>query len=135
MAAMPALAAKPAAHTMTKSDLPANFAVGNGKPPLALNVVVKDGQVVSAAPADAATANVTAAGDIENGQATLAITHSLAVTLKFDLYISADGERFVYASSCAITPGIAGFELWQQPVRAFALGNPRIVADGKMPCN
>ena len=128
-----AAAAKPAA-TLSKSEIPSGFAVGSGTPPLALKVELDAGQVKSATVADVASANLTASGQLDAGEATLSISHALDVTLKFDLYISDDGERFVYTSSCAVTPGISSFELWQQPVRAFALGNPRVVDKNRLTC-
>lgn len=124
-----AQAAKPA-RTIDKDDIPAGFAVGSGQPALALDVVIENGRVARAGVATAAdAANVTASANAKEGETTLTIKHGLKATLKFDLYISADGERFVYASSCAVTPGISSFEMWQQPIRAFALGNPRVVDD------
>jgi len=130
-----AFAAKPAVRTMAKSEIPQDFAVGSGEPPLVLKVEIVDGKASSAQPAEAATTNVTASGSTEDGEAMLSIRHDLDVALKFDLYISADGELFQYASSCAVTPGISSFELWQQPVRAFALGNPRVVEGDRITCD
>jgi len=129
-----ALAAKPAARAFDKADLPPGFVVGSGEPALALRVQIEGGQLTSA-PADLATANVTASGGYEDGQAMLTIRHELDVAVKFDLYISQDGKRFVYTSSCGVTPGISSFEMWPEPIRAFALGNPRAMATGKLTCD
>ena len=128
-------AGKPAAKSLDKAALPAGFAVGKGQPPLTLKVEVADGQASGTAVSDAAQANVTASGSADGGETMLTIRHDLAVALKFDLYISSDGERFEYTSSCAVTPGISSFEMWSRPIRAFALGNPRVVPAGRMACD
>ena len=128
-------AGKPAAKSLGKAALPAGFAIGKGQPPLTLKVEVADGQARSAVVSDAAQANVTASGSVDGGQTMLTIRHDLAVALKFDLYVSSDGERFEYTSSCAVTPGISSFEMWSRPIRAFALGNPRVVPAGRMACD
>ncbi|MEG3789837.1 hypothetical protein V1318_06870 [Lysobacter sp. CCNWLW3] len=128
-------AGKPAAKSLGKDALPAGFAVGKGQPPLTLKVEVADGKASGTAVSDAAQANVTASGSADGGETMLTIRHDLAVALKFDLYISSDGERFEYTSSCAVTPGISSFEMWSRPIRAFALGNPRVVPAGRMACD
>ena len=65
----------------------------------------------------------------------LTVKSDLPVAIKFDLYLSQDGERFTYTSSCALTPGISSFEMWQQPVREFAIGNPRVVDRKRISCD
>lgn len=128
-------AAKPAVRAMAKAEIPQGFAVGSGEPPLALRVDIIDGKASAVEAAAGGAANVTASGSTDDGEATLSIRHDLEVALKFDLYISADGERFQYTSSCAVTPGMSSFELWQQPVRAFALGNPRVIDGDRITCD
>lgn len=126
-------AAKPA-RALKREDIPAGFAIGSGQ--LALAVAVEGGRVAHAEVApDGAAANVTASVNAKEGETTLTIKHTLNVALKFDLYMSADGERFVYTSSCAVTPGISSFEMWQMPIREFALGNPRVVDGDKIGCD
>lgn len=135
MAANAALAAGKTQRSLERGQLPAGFAVGSGDPALSLDVVVADGQVRSVAVADPSVANVRATRSEGKGQTMLSLRADLDVTLKFDLYVSRDGQTFEYASSCAVTPGISGFEMWEYPVREFALGNPRVVVQGKMPCD
>lgn len=134
LAGAPAHAGK-AKQVLAKAQLPAGFAVGSADPALGLAVEVVDGRVAATGPVPAEGANVTARSRTADGQTTLTITHRLAANLKFDLYLSADGERFEYTSSCVVTPGVASFELWEQPIRAFALGNPRAVPDGDLRCD
>lgn len=119
---------------LSREDLGQGFAIGSGDPALALKVDILDGVIASVAPADAASANVFAERSQGEGQTMLNLRTGLDVALKFDLYISRDGTTFEYASTCAVTPGISGFEMWEYPVREFALGNPRVLPKGKMTC-
>ena len=119
---------------LSREDLGQGFAIGSGDPALALKVDILDGVIASVAPADAASANVFAERSQGEGQTVLNLRTGLDVALKFDLYISRDGTTFEYASTCAVTPGISGFEMWEYPVREFALGNPRVLPKGKMTC-
>ncbi|WP_157489405.1 MULTISPECIES: hypothetical protein [unclassified Lysobacter] len=135
MAGVVHAAGKAPAKSLSKDALPAGFAVGKGQPPLTLKVDVADGKASSTVVSDAAQANVTASGGADGGETMLTIRHDLAVAIKFDLYISSDGERFEYTSSCAVTPGISSFEMWSRPIRAFALGNPRVVPADRMACD
>lgn len=137
MCAMPVIAsaAKPAPKTLARGDLPAGFAIGSASPSLALQVEVVDGKVTASAPAGDAPGNLRAARSGDATQTTLMVSSTLAEAVKFDLYISLDGERFTYASSCGVTPGISSFEMWEQPVKVFALGNPRVLPKGRMACD
>ncbi|GAA4853819.1 hypothetical protein [Luteimonas vadosa] len=135
LAAGPMHAADPSAKVLARAEMPEGFVVGSGDPPLGLLVELEGEGVGASAAAAPSAANVLASGVAGDGEATLSIRHDLEVSLKFDLYVSEDGERFRYASSCAVTPGISSFELWQHPVRAFALGNPRVVDAGKLACD
>lgn len=137
MCAMPVIAsaAKPAPKTLARGDLPAGFAIGSASPSLALQVEVVDGKVTASAPAGDASGNLRAARSGDATQTTLMVSSTLAEAVKFDLYISLDGERFTYASSCGVTPGISSFEMWEEPVKLFALGNPRVLPKGRMACD
>lgn len=112
----------------------AGFAIGSGDPGLALQVALVDGRIASASPATQGEGQLRAIRSGEDASPMLTISGSLPVAVKFDLYLSPDGERFHYTSSCVLTPGISSFEMWQHPVREFALGNPRVVEDGKVRC-
>lgn len=137
MCAMPAIAsaAKPAPKTLARGELPAGFAIGTASPSLALQVEVVDGKVSTSAPAGDTPGNLRAARSGDATQTTLMVSSTLAEAVKFDLYVSLDGERFTYASSCGVTPGISSFEMWEQPVKLFALGNPRVLPKGRMACD
>ena len=130
-----ASAAKPAPKTLARGELPAGFAIGTASPSLALQVEVVDGKVVASAPAGEGPGNLRAARSGDATQTTLMVSSALAEAVKFDLYVSLDGELFTYASSCGVTPGVSSFEMWEQPVKLFALGNPRVLPKGRMACD
>lgn len=137
LCAMPALAsaAKPAPKTLARGELPAGFAIGDASPSLALQVEVVDGKVVASAPAGDAPGNLRAARSGDATQTTLMVSSTLAEAVKFDLYVSTDGEQFTYTSSCGVTPGVSSFEMWEKPVTHFAIGNPRVLPKGRMACD
>jgi len=118
---------------VARAQLPAGFAIGSGSPVLALQVEVADGGVVSSSPAAGGNLRATRSGS--EAEPMLTVKSDLPVTIKFDLYLSRDGERFTYTSSCALTPGISSFEMWQQPIREFAIGNPRVVDGKRISCD
>lgn len=137
MCALPAIAsaAKPAPKTLARGELPAGFAIGDASPSLALQVEVVDGKVVASAPAGDAPGNLRATRSGDATQTTLMVSSTLAEAVKFDLYVSTDGEQFTYTSSCGVTPGISSFEMWEKPVTHFAIGNPRVLPKGRMACD
>jgi hypothetical protein len=63
------------------------------------------------------------------------VSSTLTEAVKFDLYVSLDGEQFTYTSSCGVTPGVSSFEMWEKPVTHFAIGNPRVLPKGRMACD
>jgi hypothetical protein len=130
-----ASAGKAAPKTLARGELPAGFAIGSASPSLALQVEVVDGKVATSAPAGDGPGNLRAARSGDGAQPTLMVSSTLPVSIKFDLYTSTDGERFTYSSSCGVTPGISSFEMWEQPVKDFALGNPRVLPAGRMACD
>lgn len=137
MCALPALAsaAKPAPKTLLRGELPAGFAIGTASPSLALQVDVVDGKVTASAPAGDGPGNLRAARNGDATQTTLMVSSTLTEAVKFDLYVSLDGEQFTYTSSCGVTPGISSFEMWEKPVTHFAIGNPRVLPKGRMACD
>ncbi|WP_242112339.1 hypothetical protein [Luteimonas aquatica] len=135
LAASATVEAKQRPKTLAREEIPQDFSIGSAEPVLGLKVSVVDGRVASAAPADAKDANVRATRSGGEGQTTLTVRTDLAVAVKFDLYVSGDGRRFEYASTCAVTPGVSSFEMWEKPVREFALGNPRVVAANAVTCD
>ncbi len=135
LAALPATAADKPARTLARAELPEGFAVGSGAPVLALQVAVAGGKVVSWAPAGEGGGNLRGARSGDGTRTTLMVSSALPEAIKFDLYVSTDGERFDYASSCGVTPGVSSFEMWERPVKLFAMGNPRVLAKGRMDCD
>lgn len=127
--------AKRPQKTLLREDIPQGFAIGSASPVLGLKVDVVDGRITGVSPAEGKDANVRGTRGGEGGQTMLTIRTDLDVPLKFDLYVSEDGESFQYTSSCVVTPKISSFEMWEIPVRAFALGNPRVAPQGNMTCD
>lgn len=50
--------------------------------------------------------------------------------IKLDLYLSPDGEQYIYTSSCPISPGIVSYESWPHPVAWIAVAAARIDTAG-----
>ncbi len=135
MAVPGAAMAKRPQKTLLREDIPQGFAIGTASPVLGLKVDVIDGRITGVSPAEGKDANVRGTRGGEGGQTMLTIHTDLDVPLKFDLYVSEDGEAFQYTSSCVVTPNISSFEMWEMPVREFALGNPRVAPQGNMTCD
>jgi hypothetical protein len=135
MAVSGASMAKRPQKVLLREDIPQGFAIGTASPVLGLKVDVTDGRITAVSPAAGKDANVRGTRGGEGGQTMLTIRTDLDVPLKFDLYVSEDGESFQYTSSCVVTPKISSFEMWEMPVREFALGNPRVAPQGNMTCD
>ena len=126
---------KPQQKILNREELPAGFAIGEGEPSLGLIVRVNHAKTEASPTTDLALANVTLKrGSIGSG--TSAEIHSkLDLPLKFDLYISPDGQRYRYTSTCVVIAKGSAFEMWPSSIRSFALGNPRVVGVDQMGCN
>ncbi|KRA46670.1 hypothetical protein [Pseudoxanthomonas sp. Root630] len=135
LATLPVAAKDKAPRTLARTELPQGFAIGSGAPVLALQVEVADGKVASWAPAGEGTGNLRGTRSGDAAQTTLMVSSTLPEAIKFDLYVSTDGERFEYASTCGVTPGVSSFEMWERPVALFAMGNPRVLPKGRMDCD
>ncbi|PPJ41576.1 MULTISPECIES: hypothetical protein [unclassified Pseudoxanthomonas] len=135
LAILPASAKDKVPRTLTRAELPQGFAIGSGSPVLALQVEVADGKVASWAPAGEGGGNLRGTRSGDAAQTTLMVSSALPEAIKFDLYVSTDGERFEYASTCGVTPGVSSFEMWERPITQFAMGNPRVLPKGRMDCD
>ncbi len=135
LAVLPAAAKDKAPRTVARADLPQGFAIGSGSPVLALQVEVVDGKVASWAPAGEGGGNLRGTRSGDAAQTTLMVSSALPEAIKFDLYVSTDGERFEYASTCGVTPGVSSFEMWERPITLFAMGDPRVLPKGRMDCD
>lgn len=100
----------------SRSDLAGTHAIGEGHAPIE---VVTDGLRVTAQ---------REAGSNDDGTL-LTISNDQDQQVKFDVYISPDGERFLYTSSCTLIAGGKNFEHWPHPVRAFAIGRIRLASE------
>ena len=135
LASLPVAAKDKVPRTATRAELPSGFAIGSGAPVLALQVEVADGKVASWAPAGEGGGNLRGPRSGDAAQTTLMVSSALPEAIKFDLYVSTDGERFEYASTCGVTPGVSSFEMWERPITLFAMGNPRVLPKGRMDCD
>jgi len=135
LVALPAAARDKVPRTLARAELPQGFAIGSGSPVLALQVEVAGGKVASWTPAGEGTGNLRGTRSGDAAQTTLMVSSALQEAIKFDLYVSTDGQRFEYASTCGVTPGVSSFEMWERPIAAFAMGNPRVLPKGRMDCD
>lgn len=60
----------------------------------------------------------------------LAIRSRAAQRIKLVLYLSPDGEQYVYTSSCPIAPGIVSYESWPHSVAWIAVASAAADSDG-----
>lgn len=58
---------------------------------------------------------------------TVKIENHLKQTLKVDLWLSRDGQRFGYTSSCPIAAGGSSHEMWPGAVNWVYVSNPRFL--------
>jgi hypothetical protein len=67
---------------------------------------------------------------------TVRLTSRSKQTLKVDLWLSQDGQRFEYTSSCPIAPGKRSFETWAGDIPWVYVSNPRfLAADAPATCD
>lgn len=112
--------------------LPAGFVVGTAKDPL--NLHLREDGTQFRATADTADVTIRAEASESPGMTMLHLSSTADATLKIDLYISPDGRRFMYTSTCPLMPAISASEMWPHPIHSYAFGNARRVAEGDMVC-
>lgn len=61
----------------------------------------------------------------------VAIRSQSAQRIKLDLYLSPDGEQYIYTSSCPIAPGIVSYESWPHPVAWIAVASAQVDTSGE----
>jgi hypothetical protein len=104
--------------------------VTDGAAPLHLRVVDAVG-VPLLLPVGAAEATLSVTFvERKDDQTLVTLASGAPRTLKVDLYISPDGERWSYTSSCPIRPKLSVYENWPYAIPFMALANPRWLADG-----
>lgn len=107
------------------SELPAGFIKLD---PVAKNFLRVSGDPLALEASDESNGNVTMAIASRNHDMTMV---SVAATtegkLKLDFYISPDGERWQYTSSCPVST-VANYETWPHDITHIAVANPRYVA-------
>ncbi|MBI5533519.1 MAG: hypothetical protein HY898_12435 [Deltaproteobacteria bacterium] len=118
---------------MDASSLGSDFVRFDGRSPVAFRVV-RDGTGRLRISSDLEGSEpdiVIPPASIERGMTMLKIANTGDLHLKFDLYITPDGQRYVYTSSCPLLPrpaqgeSFSAFESWPHAVAGFAIGAPR----------
>lgn len=128
-------AADPDAPVLSR-DLPAGNQRSDGSIALYLKVeTATDGSLTLADAEDEASATlVLSFTQRDEAQTMVSLKSAFARPLKLDLYISPDGEHYVYTSSCPVLANGSSFESWPHAVAWIAIANPRAVPDGEMAC-
>ena len=120
----------PSREVIATSALPPGHVVTDGREPLHLDIVV--GDPLALAPATEADAELIVRFVDRNRERTIvSILSRFEQPLKFDLYISPDGERWQYKSSCPPDSR----EAWSQLVPYLAIANPRVIASDDRSCH
>jgi len=127
--------ASAAPQATTFERLPAGFARGDANAPIGLLVAVDAAGTVTNRPAGTGEkADVVLVRKAMGEGTSVNITNSTSAMLKYDLYISPDGVRFQYTSSCPLPAGGGGYEMWPYPIHSFAIGNLRVADADGMAC-
>lgn len=113
---------------LSLAEIPNDFAVGTGKDPLYLTVA-QEGETLSSKASKGPSGDIVASTIPHDSMTMLTIKSNLDKELKFDLYISPDGRRFQYTSTCALIPKASNFESWPYAIHSFAIGNVRIAKE------
>jgi len=119
---------------LMRDQLPSGFAISDGKSPFGLAVKANGSQLESVPATDLPAATITLTRSSEDDGTSIKVKSSLNLMIKYDLYISPDGKRFVYTSTCPLVPNGSGFEMWPHPIHSFAFGNPRVISEDQMSC-
>lgn len=108
------------------SALPPDAQRGDRSRALLLEVVQRDGSVQSTEIAPLELANlIVRIGDVDSRRYRVSLESTLDRDLKLDLYVSPDGERFRYASSCPIVAGGSALESFAEPLSWVAVARVR----------
>jgi hypothetical protein len=139
--AVPVASVRPAAsphapNWLSVAQLPDGAIRGSSERALLLEVTRGgDGAIASVESAPLELANlivrVSAKGPRNVG---VVLESSLDATLKLDLFVSPDGERFKYASSCPVIAGGSAYEMFAERVVAVAVARVRATDPGDMRC-
>jgi hypothetical protein len=139
--AVPVASVRPVAsphapNWLTVAQLPPDAIRGSGARALLLEVTRgADGAIASVESAPLELANLIVRVST-NGPRNVGVVleSSLDAALKLDLFVSPDGERFRYASSCPVIAGGSAYEMFAEPVVAVAVARVRWSEPGEMRC-
>jgi hypothetical protein len=121
------------ARIITPGHMPPGAAYHSGSPDLSLRVTVDEvsGTPLGFEPGKAENTDLSL-GFVANTAATsmtmLALTNRSKRPLKVDMWISDDGQRYRYTSSCPILAGARSTESWPGVVSWIYVSNPRFLA-------
>ncbi len=111
-----------------REQLPADAVTGSGDPAFTA-AIGPDGALVSVPDAEA---TIRVSRITSGGEGTMvSIANQTDRALKFEVFISPDGERWTATSSCPAIAGGATFESWPYPVAFIAIASPRPLAEGE----
>jgi len=123
----------PSRGVMAAEDLPVGHVVVSGNDPFYLRLSGTD--TLTLEPADEATADlVVHFASRDHDMTMVSLKASGERTLKLDFYISPDGKRWQYSSSCPLKGTMGTFENWPHMLPFLALANPRYVDGGDLTC-
>lgn len=110
----------------TRDQVPDGFVLGDGRALLGLVVDIDlQKRVVARMPQAAEDANISLIRTEMGQGTTVRVSNGTQATLKYDLYISPDGIRYQYTSSCPLMTGVSSYENWPMQIHSFAMGNVR----------
>jgi hypothetical protein len=105
----------------------------DGERALLLEVGLREGEVVATEPAPLELANFVVRVEARSRRETvIALESAVDVALGFELYVSADGERFRAIPSCPVPARGRSFERWPERAAWIAIARVR-AAEGAFP--
>lgn len=112
---------------ITAAELPADRVLTDGSTPVWVALTAqKDGRF-ELKDSDEASGQIELRMVQRDEQMTMvAIRSQGEKRIKLDLYLSPDGEQYIYTSSCPISPGIVSYESWPHPVAWIAVAAAQI---------
>jgi hypothetical protein len=122
------------ARTIRVGHMPSGASCHIGSADLSLRVSVDEvsGAPVGFEPGSAAGADLTVGFSPDTSSTrttTVRLTNRSSRALKVDLWLSQNGERFTYTSSCPIPAGHQSLETWPGEVPWVYVSNPRFLAE------
>ena len=123
----------PSRGVVATADLPAGHVVVSGDEPVYLRLAGTDTLVLE--PADEASADlVVHFASRDHDMTMVSLKAKGERTLRLDFYISPDGKRWQYSSSCPLMGTIGTYENWPHALPLLAIANPRYIDGDDRAC-